>query len=310
LFAAKVAVSALLLIWLFSRADIEALAATFRRLHPGWAVAALATYTGMVAVSVWRWWVLLRVQATRVGVWRLAESFLVATFFNNFLPSNIGGDVVRIADTAPYAGSKTLATTIVLVDRLLGLVALFVVAAFGAWLATRGGGLEFPAARWLWVPPLLAISLLVPALKAPHRLVRLGAPIARWGGDWARERLVRFVGACERFGRAPGPLVWTTLAALVVQTFLVVFFVCTARSLDVPLSLVSAAWVVPLSLAAQMVPVSINGFGVREAAFTVLFSQLGLGVTAALSVSLAGTGLIMLFSLSGGALFLLRHFRG
>ena len=48
---------------------------------------------------------------------RLTASFLVATFFNNFLPSNIGGDVIRIADTAPAAGSKTLATTVVLIDR-------------------------------------------------------------------------------------------------------------------------------------------------------------------------------------------------
>ena len=54
----------------------------------------------------------------------LTESIWVSLFFNNFLPSNIGGDVIRIADTAGAAGSKTLATTVVLVDRVLGLTAL------------------------------------------------------------------------------------------------------------------------------------------------------------------------------------------
>ena len=71
----------------------------------------------MILVSAWRWGLLLNAQGLVFSFSRLTSSFLVATFFNNFLPSNIGGDVVRIADTAPAAGSKTLATTVVLIDR-------------------------------------------------------------------------------------------------------------------------------------------------------------------------------------------------
>lgn len=308
-FLVKLTVSAGLLVWLLARADPVALGASLRTMRLGWAVAALVMYAAMLAVSVWRWRVLLRVQATDVGSWKLAESFLVATFFNNFLPSNIGGDVVRIADTAPYTGSKTLAATVVLVDRLLGLVALFVLASFAAWLAARHG-LVLPGARWLWVPPLVAASALIPALRAPQWLLRFGTPIERWGGEWARQRLARLSAACERFGRAPRPLLWTTAGALLVQALLVGFFVCTAWSLGIPLAVLTAACVVPLSLAVQMVPVSINGFGVREAAFAFFFTRLGLGLTPALSLSLVGAGLILLFSLPGGALFLLRHIRG
>ena len=65
----------------------------------------------------------------------LFGSFLVANFFNNFLPSNIGGDVIRIRDTAPAAQSTTLATTVVLVDRGLGLMGLVLIAAIGATMA-------------------------------------------------------------------------------------------------------------------------------------------------------------------------------
>ncbi len=309
LFCARLAVSGGLLAWLLVRADAGAVSATLVRAHAGWAAAALALYGAMVALSVWRWRVLLRVQGTDLRPWTLAESFLVATFFNNFLPSNIGGDVVRIADTAPYTGSKTLAATVVLVDRFLGLVALLLMAALGALVAARHGG-DLPGAHWLWVPPAVALAALVPALRAPRQVVQLGAPIERWGGAWARERLARLAVACERFGRAPRPLVWTTVGALAVQACLVGFFLCTARSLGIPLPLTTAACVVPLTLAAQMVPVSINGFGVREAVFAFFFTRLGLGSTAAVSLSLAGAGLILLFSLSGGALFLLRQFRG
>lgn len=305
----KLAVSAGLLIWLLTRADTAALVATFRHIHAGWAAAALAAYAAMVAVSVWRWGLLLRAQTVNVGAWTLTESFLVATFFNNFLPSNIGGDVVRVTDTAPYTGSKTVAATIVLVDRFLGLVALFAVAAVGAWIAARDG-VVLPGSQWLWIPPVAAAAVLVPVLKAPGQLAHLTAGVERLGGEWLRERVGRLVGVCERFARRPQPLLWTTLGAVAVQTLLVAFFLCTAWSLDVPLPVVTALCVVPLSLAAQMVPISINGFGVREAVFAFFFTRLGLGLTPALSLSLAGAGLILVFSLSGGALFLLRHLRG
>jgi len=308
-FFVKLAISVALLVLLFSRADAPALTARFRQMNARWAFAALAAYAAMVGVSVWRWRVLLRVQTVDVGLGKLVESFLVATFFNNFLPSNIGGDVVRIADTAPYAGSKTVATTVVLVDRLLGLVALFLVTGAAGWLAVRRG-LDLPGAHWLWVPLAAALALLGPALRTPRAVVRLAAPIERWGGEWARERLARLVAALERFGREPRALFRTTLGAIAVQTLLVAFFLCTAWSLAIPLPIVTAACIVPISLAAQMLPLSINGFGVREGVFAFFFTRLGLGLTPALSLSLAGAGLVMLASLPGGGLLLLRHVRG
>jgi hypothetical protein len=64
---------------------------------------------------------------------------------------------------------------------------------------------------------------------------------------------------------------------------------------------------VPVAMAVQMAPVSVNGFGVREAVFSFFFVRFGLGVEAAVAVSLLGTGLVMLFSMGGGALFLLRR---
>ncbi len=84
---------------------------------------------------------------------------------------------------------------------------------------------------------------------------------------------------------------------------------CAARSLAVPLPLMAASVVVPVSLAVQMVPVSINGFGVREAVFAFFFASLGLNVGSALTLSLGSAALIMLFSLTGGAVFLLRRGR-
>src|SRR5262249_57193363 len=111
----------------------------------------LGLYLVMIFISAWRWYVLLKAQHIAVPFGTVVQSYLVATFFNNFLPSNIGGDVVRIRDTAPHAGSKTLATTIVLVDRGIGLLGLIFVAAVGATVTARGSeniGPVGPSVLW------------------------------------------------------------------------------------------------------------------------------------------------------------------
>src|SRR5512132_3367995 len=131
----KIAVSASLLTLLLRRADLGRVMQGLRGADPMWIVAALGLYVSSIGVSAWRWQRLLGALGVRLPLSKLFESFLVATFFNNFLPSNVGGDVVRIADTAKPAGSKTIATTVVLLDRGVGLLGLFLVAAVGATIS-------------------------------------------------------------------------------------------------------------------------------------------------------------------------------
>src|SRR3954464_14659334 len=152
LLAVKLSVSIILLVVLFARIDVNSLWTTARHASPVWLLAALLIHASTIVVATWRWHLLLSAQRVHIATRKLFGSFLVASFFNNFLPSNIGGDVIRIRDTARPAGSKTLATAVVLVDRGLGLMGLVLVAACGASLAaggpTRAALPIVPA--WLW----------------------------------------------------------------------------------------------------------------------------------------------------------------
>src|SRR5205085_5773152 len=137
LLALKLSVSIVLLVLLFSRIDVARLWATARHASVPWLLVALLVYAVNVVAAVWRWQLLLNAQRVTMPQRTLMGSFLVAAFFNNFLPSNIGGDVIRIGDTARAAGSKTLATTVVLVDRGIGLLGLVLMAALGATAGAR-----------------------------------------------------------------------------------------------------------------------------------------------------------------------------
>jgi glycosyltransferase 2 family protein len=302
----KIAVSLGLLVLLFRQTDISAVGERMRSMDLRWMAAALGIYGTMIAVSAWRWRVLIETQQVDCSIGHLVSSFLVATFFNNFLPSNIGGDVIRIADTAPLMASRTRATAVVFIDRGLGLVALMLVAALGSAAAARNG-IDFPGSEYLWIALGGSVLAAMIPLFAPRLVFMALAPLKRLGNPWVDERVQRLSDLLSRLNDRPGAIAQAFAGAIVVQLILVSFYAAVARGLEIPLTFEGALLVVPVSLVVQMVPLSINGFGVREAVFTYFFNKLGLSVDAALALSLISTATIAVFSLSGGLLFLLRR---
>jgi uncharacterized membrane protein YbhN (UPF0104 family) len=303
--AVKAAVSIGLLWVLFSRVDLSRLWNLARQASLAWLAAALLLYLAMVLSSAVRWGVLLRAQQVRLPFSFLTQSFLVATFFNNFLPSNIGGDVVRISDTAPAAGSKTLATTVILIDRGIGLLGLALMAATGATIMERMAvGPIGPAL--LWAGFGIGAMIATPALLMPETVTKLLQPLRVFHQDWVDARIEKLTYALTRFRETPTALAICFFGAVLVQAILVLFYLAIARSMNIPIGFAELAVIVPVSFIVQMAPVSMNGFGVREATFGFYFTRLGLPLESALLVSFVGAALIMLFSLTGGVAYLRR----
>jgi glycosyltransferase 2 family protein len=304
---AKIVISVALLALLVTRSDTPRLWSYVRSASITWLLGALGLYLLMVLASAWRWGLLLEAQGVRVPARRLTESFLVATFFNNFLPSNIGGDVIRIADTARDARSRTLAATVVLMDRGIGLLGLVLLLAAVAATIARSGGLEGPVPSYaLWAGFAAATVISAPAVLAPGGLERLLGPLRRFHPEWVGARLEQLTQVLARFRAAPGAIVGCFAGAVLVQALLVAFYAAVAYSIGVPVSPWHMAVVVPMSFLVQMLPISVNGFGLREATFSFYFTRLGLPIEAALVVSLLGAGLVMVFSLSGAAVYVSR----
>jgi uncharacterized membrane protein YbhN (UPF0104 family) len=305
--ALKISVSIILLALLFREIDVARLWITLRQAAVGWLIVALGIYGVNLLASTWRWHLLLDAQRVPVKRRSLLGSFLVATFFNNFLPSNIGGDVIRISDTAGPAQSTTRAAAIVLTDRALGLMALVFVAALGASAA----GAIHPAALpiwpvWLWVGFLLGAAASAPAVFAPVGFGRLLRPLTVFHPEWVGNRIDKLVDVLSRFRGQPSALAGCFIWAIFVQVSIVMFYFSVGYALHLGLSISDLAVIVPLSFVVQMLPVSVNGFGVREATFSFYFTRVGQPLESALLISLVPQALIMLSSLSGAAVYLSR----
>ena len=303
---AKVGVSLALLAYLLATTGLDALLRRVRGGNPALFAAAVFLYAGMFALSTWRWRLLLQAQGFPASMRRLSASYLVATFFNNFLPSNIGGDVIRVRDGSRLTGSTTTSLAVVAIDRILGLGALWVlgVTAFvlggpsvrhlaGARVVLLGLGLVFAGIAYVFLRPGTAGRLMVRS-----GLVRF---------DWIRGPF-EVVQQAVRVYREQMDTVWMALAAsIALQTLVVWYFYAVAHALHIPLALSACFLMVPLCTLVQTVPVSFNGWGVRESVFVLYFKQVGLSQDSALAFSLVGAGLVLLLSLSGALVWASRR---
>ena len=145
----KLAVSGLLLAYLLSGTDLKALLVRVRTSDTLLMAVAVTCYALMLVLSTWRWQLLLSAQGYPAPLRDLSASYLVATFFNNFLPSNIGGDVVRVRDSSRLTGSVVTSLAVVAVDRIVGLGALYALAAVAYLLGgPQARGFVGPGPRW------------------------------------------------------------------------------------------------------------------------------------------------------------------
>jgi hypothetical protein len=302
----KITVSLALLAYLLSTTDLDALQ---RRVRAGDTVLlalAMALYAAILAISTWRWRVLLEAQGYTAPLSQLSSSYLVATFFNNFLPSNIGGDVIRVRDSSRLTGSTTTSLAVVAIDRILGLGALYTLAV-AAYLAGGPAVRDLVGAR----PVLIFLGLVFGALAyiffrpgIARRLVG-AAGLARM--PWALKRF-ETVQAAVHVYRSQVVAVWIAfLGSVALQAIVVYYYYNVARSLRIPLPLSACFLMVPLCTLVQTIPISFNGWGIRESVFIVYFGQVGLPRESALAFSLVGAGLVVLMSLSGAIVWTARE---
>ncbi|HLA79343.1 MAG TPA: lysylphosphatidylglycerol synthase transmembrane domain-containing protein [Vicinamibacteria bacterium] len=304
LLALKIGVSLALLAYLLSTSNLSDLRDRVRHSDTVLMGLAVVLYSLILILSTWRWRLLLKAQGYEAPMGQLSASYLVATFFNNFLPSNIGGDVIRVKDTSPLTGCTTTSLAVVAIDRIIGLGALYLLAAVAFVL---GGS----ALHLLGAAPALFLLTLVFAMLAyvffkPGTARRLMAASGLGKHAWAQERFEIVQGAVHIY-RARMAAVWGAFgASLALQALVVCYYFEVARALRIPIPLSACFLVIPLCSLLQTVPISFNGWGIRESVFIVYFGQLGLPRESALAFSLVGASLIVVLSLSGAVVWTTR----
>jgi len=255
-----------------------------------------------VVLSAYKWQRLLAVQGVEVSLLRLTAFYFVGLFFNNFLPTTIGGDVVRIYDLARHTGRPAEAAASVISERVLASVALGLVALAGL-LFSQGRAAQFALLIGVFCALLLLllIALLTGRRWGPWVARRLPDP---WG---LKSKAREFLGGISASVSDPWVLAWVIVLSIGFQALVVLINYAIFQALGSQVSLAYCLLFIPIIMAISLLPISISGLGVREGAYVYFFGQIGLSTAEAVAASLLFFILVVLASLIGGAIFALRE---
>jgi uncharacterized protein (TIRG00374 family) len=301
---ARIAISAALLALLFSKVPLADVLTLFGRARADIVLLSAVMFAVSLVGSAYQWWLFLKAQRIAIPFRRAMNFYLVGLFLNNFLPANVGGDVMKVIDVGRSGGTKAGALTATLLDRAMGLFVLVLAGTFAA--LALGDALPFPEMR---VPLALSSAALVVLFVAvlSRRVARAVESVLRHVPGARLRRLVERLIAHIRMLHDDRRIFLIAFAVSVATQFLrVAVHYLAAIALGVHVSPILFALLVPVIAVAITLPISIGGFGVREGLGVVLFGRVGVGSTEALAFELLSHLVAVLVSVWGGVLFILR----
>lgn len=296
--ALKVAVSVALislLLWTVEWERVIGSLATAR-----WSLVALtfAVFAVQFPLSAYKWQHSLRAHGLEHRFGFLLRAICVGFFFNNFLPSSIGGDGYRVIKTLPAQGMKSRALSAVVLERLVGLSALLAIGfAAGVLLLTRS-----PSALVGYF--VASIGAAIAAAIAMGLLTRVGA----LRGIWSRLARVRKLAALTEnvtlIARSGRHLAMLVLLSFLFQALAVLGVWSLFRALSEPIDAASSAVVGAVAAVVAVLPISINGIGVTEGSFVAAAVELGVDVNHAVVAAFLSRALVLPLSVVCGLVYL------
>lgn len=232
-------------------------------------------------LTAYRWHVLLEAQQIHIGLARTFVMNMVGAFYNSFMPGSTGGDMAKAYYASRQTPHRTRAVLTVIVDRIIGLLALLVLG--GAMAASQ---LDVPECR------KVAIGAAVILAATTVGLVVFYQPTLRriTGFDWFLKKLPlqgqvgHAVQAMEIYGRRPLAMLWAMACSFPVHITTIVSATLAGWAFHLPLEPLYYWVIIPVIALAGAIPLSPQGAGVMEP--TAVQLTIHHGVTVAQAVAL------------------------
>ena len=297
--AVRVVLTAVMLAILLPRIDPAALFPDRHLQALLWMSGAMLMAGLAIVLATVRWQQMLHALELPTGLPPLLSHTLAALFVSNFLPTTVGGDVLRATRLSARNGHRKVSAASVILERLTGFIGLPLITLVALIVNPRllRLGTVSHIALVLSLGPLLAVTLFLVVAANPRIGERLGA--RRWLGL----AMTVHVGLV-RLQRHPGLALTVMLAALAYQLTVVLAAWMAAHALGISVGWTAMMAFMPVVAIAQALPLSIGGLGLREGSLVVLLGPLGVAASSAVALGLMLYGINMAVSLLGAPAFL------
>lgn len=279
----RVLVSMTLLAILAMRIDLHAAADVILPARP----IGLALLLGILIFerlfAAFRWHLLLRGRCPTVTYPALVRVTLVSNFVGAFLPGVIGVEALRVLGLSRHGCNLAQAFTSVILDRMLGVLSLLLMVLVGLSMTAR---LLPDMIVWLAWAGLALLIVMTIALVNPMVRRSIDRLIPTALAHHLQPRLDRLYTCIDAYQRQRGLLFIGVILAVAMQCVRVAATLAAAWALRLDIHVLDFFIFVPIIMFVTMIPVSIGGLGVREAAFAQLFGLAGMAPEAAVVLSL------------------------
>jgi glycosyltransferase 2 family protein len=295
--ALKILISVALLYLALRKVNLSDLASRIDIASLGWIGLAIVVTFLQIFIGALRWCE-ISAECGAPLTPRLAMRFnLIGTFFNQTLPSSIGGDAVRLWLVARGGAGWRAATYSIFVDRAIGLIALAIIIV--ASLPWSYSLIRDPDGR----SALLLVDFVALASGLGFLVLgRLPWPwLKRW---WGTHHLYACSAIANRviFSPSRGPKI--AVFSILVHVLTVIIAWCVVKSIAAPVMFSQTFQLIPPVMLITMLPISIAGWGVREATMGLAFGYAGLVTTEGVNVSLLFGAVSFIVGAIGGLVWI------
>lgn len=300
-FGLRAAFSVAVLAWVIHTTDAAELITTMREADARYLLIGGGLYFGSDLLSAKKLQVFLRSQ--RVSLASVWKYYYLGKLFNSFLPTTIGGDAVK-ARAIERRFDEFNAYSAVFMERFTGLLALLGITIAATMLFTQSVPFfVYLAVYAVFLPTVLVVSsvMWIDRLSSHVRTLIRRIPGSNVFG--IGERIIEFHATVERYKSAPYTVGLGLLLSVAVHVLLIVACIAFATGVGMTVAPVYFFVFIPVASVLLFLPISIGGFGVREAIYLYFFTQVGAMDAEAVSLALLLNGMLVLSAALGGLIY-------
>jgi len=300
----KICLSSFLIIYILLKMNLEDIVFTFKTANVYFVLLAFCLQFVNLPIRAYKWKILLSVQGIQVPLKTLVSISLVGAFFNNFLPTSMGGDLIRAHEISKYSNQTVKSVSTIILQRLTGLIAIIVYCVIGIII-----GFNIPVIKNLAVLiGLLALISLIFIIILLNLNYFKNINIIRLLLQFDSKNIIKKTYySLEIYKHHKKECIEILIISLFAEFIVIIYFYIITLSLHQNISMLYFFIFIPIISVIEMLPISINGIGVRESAFLYFFTQIGILDYIAVSVSLLYYAQKVGIGLIGGGIYGLRR---
>ncbi len=305
----RVGISAILLVLLFkfNKIDLHKLLIDIKGADKVLLAVGFLIFFIVYLLGFLRWQMLLKSAGINIPLKRLAISFSGGVFFSIFLPSTIGGDLVRAADLAGHTQKTKEVIATVFLDRLSGYIGLVIVVILALLFAK--GMVEDKVVLSSVIVIIAVLALVILVLFNSFIYSRITKFLSTPGAGRIKEMIKGLHHEIHIFRNHRKMILGNLFISFMIQVIAPVSVYFIALSLGIQIDLIYYFIFLPIIGAITLLPVAIGGLGLRESLFVVYFAKAGVVKQLAIAMSLLSFAFIIIYGALGGLIYVLtvRH---